>query len=59
MVNGALYLAAASLDLGLEQRDPLLELLDGEWIEVLPRQRCGGIVLSTRKILVGVHQGQR
>lgn len=59
MVNGAFQPRSTSDDLGLEGGDALLQLLDRERVEVLHRQLAEQIVLAMRKILVGVHQGQR
>ena len=55
MVNGAFNPGFASRDLGLEQRDPLLQLLDRIGIEVLLAQLGDEVVLATRQIFVGVH----
>jgi hypothetical protein len=56
MVNGALNLDPTALDLGLEEHDPLLELLDRIRIEILLRQLRDKVILATRKIFVGVHE---
>jgi hypothetical protein len=56
MVNGALHSRFCSDDLGFEQLDALLQLLDRERIEVLPAQLGSQIVLATRKVFVGVHR---
>ncbi len=55
MVNGAFYFFAAAADFGLQCRDTRFEFLDRKRIEVLPRELRGRIVMTTRKILVGVH----
>ena len=57
MVNGTLNFRPAPLDLRLEQRDPLLELLDRKRIEILLGQLRDKVVLATRKIFVGFHGG--
>ncbi len=56
MVNGAFNPRFASRDLGFEQRDALLQLLDRKRVEVLLAQLGSQIVLATRKIFVGVHR---
>ena len=45
----------ASFDLGLEQRDPFLELLHRKRVEILLGELRDKVVLATRKIFVGVH----
>ena len=59
MVNGAFNPCFASSDLRFEQRDALLELLDREGVEVLLAQLDRQIVLTTRKIFVGVHRASK
>jgi hypothetical protein len=56
MVNGAPNLRPTSIDLGLQERDPLLELLDRIRIEILLCQLRNKVILATRKIFVGVHE---
>ena len=51
MINRAIYLLTAADDFGLEQRDALVQFLDGKWIEVLARQLRGGIVVASGKIV--------
>ncbi len=58
MINGALDPGAGPRDLGLEQRDALVQLLDRERIEILAAQLGDQIVLATRKIFVGVHRSR-
>jgi len=55
MVNGAFNPRFASRDLGLEQRDALLQFLDRKGIEVLLAQLSREIVPATRQIFIGVH----
>lgn len=56
MINRAVDPGPGPGDFGLEQRDALVQLLDGERIEVLAAQLGDQVVLATRKILVGVHR---
>ena len=59
MVNGALHSRFCANDLGFQQRDALLKLLDREGVEVLLAQLGGQIVLTTRKVFVGVHRASK
>ena len=59
MVNGALHSRFCPDDLGFEQRDTLLKLLDREGVEVLLAQLDRQIVLTTRKVFVGVHRASK
>lgn len=59
MVNGAILVAFDALDFGLEISDALVELGDRQRIEILPGERSQRIVGAARKILVGIHEGER
>jgi hypothetical protein len=59
VVNGPIYFASASDDLRLQRGDALVQLVDRQGIEVLPRQLGEKVVLATRKIFVGVHARER
>lgn len=51
MVNGAFLFLPAARDFGFQQRDPLIQFLDREGVEILFAERCGGIVFPARKIV--------
>jgi NADPH:quinone reductase len=55
VVNRVFNFFTRSRDLGLEQRDPRLEFVHRKRIDILFRQRRGGIVVATRQIFIGVH----
>lgn len=46
MVNGGLDLSSGPRHLGFQRGDARLKLLDGKWIEVLPRGGGDGIVTA-------------
>ena len=56
MVNGAFNLSSDARDLGFQPGDTGLELLDGERIEILARQRGDGIVGAAGEIVFRAHQ---
>lgn len=55
MINGAFFLRPAACDLGLQQRDALVQFLERERVEILLAERCRGIVFPSWKI-VHVHR---
>ena len=58
MVNGALHMFTHSRDFALEDGDPLIQLRDGQGIEVLFGQERDRVA-SARKILFGIHNRER
>jgi len=54
---GAVHMCLDPSDFGLQRLDPLLELVDREWIEVLLAERDQGVVGLVREQLVEVHDG--
>ena len=58
MVNGALHMLAHARDLALKDGDPLLQVRDGQWIEVLFGQERDRVARA-RKILFGIHDRER
>jgi len=55
MVNSAFNLGAASLDLGFQGGDALVQLVDGKMIDVLPDELVHRIVGALREKIVGLH----
>lgn len=58
MVNGVLHMFSHACDLALKDGNPLLQVRDGQWIEVLFGQERDRVARA-RKILFGIHDGER
>ena len=58
MVNGALQMLPGACDFTFQENYPLLELLNGERIEILLGQERDRIA-GARKILFGIHDRER
>lgn len=55
MINAELNFSADALDFGLQRGDPRVQLFDGQWIEILPRQQSDRIIGPAGQIVVHVH----
>ena len=55
MVNGPLNFGAAAGDLAFERDYPLLQLVDGKMIDILPNELIHRIVGALREKIVGLH----
>ena len=58
MVNGALHMLTHARDFAFEDGNPLLQVRDGQWIEVLFGQERDRVARA-RKILFGIHDRER
>jgi hypothetical protein len=58
MVNGALHMFTDARDFTLKDGDSLLQVRDGQWIEVLFGQERDRVARA-RKILFGIHDRER
>ena len=56
MINGAGDLRSCPLDLGLQQLDALVQLVDRQRVKVLAAKLGDKVVLAARQIFVGVHR---
>jgi len=56
MSLGSLHVRIDTFNLGLERRDPLLQLVDRQGVEILLAQRDQRIVRLTWKEIVQVHR---
>jgi len=59
MVNGVLNFTFAPRDFAFQQRDALTQLVDRQRVKILLAQLGGKVVLATRKVFVGLHDGER
>jgi hypothetical protein len=59
MVNGTFNLSSNTGHLGLERRDPRVQLLDGKGIEILARQCDDGIVGTAGQVVFRAHGEDR
>jgi len=57
MVNGEFYFAARANDLCLERRDPGVQFLDGQAVQILRAERRGGIGGLAGQDVVEIHGG--
>ena len=55
MVNGIINAGSAAGDLALQRRDPRVQLIDGERVEILPKQRRQRIAGRLGKEIFQVH----
>lgn len=55
MVNGVFNFFPCSGNFRLQCSHPLLKLIDGKWIKVLPLQGGNGVIGLARQIFVHVH----
>lgn len=57
MVNGVFNFFLRSGNFRFQSSYPLLQLIDGKWVEVLPHKGGKGIISLSRQIFVHVHDG--
>ena len=56
MVNGFLNFGAAAFDLTLDERNPLLELVDRQMIDILPGEDFHRVVGALGEKIVWLHR---
>ncbi len=59
MAHRLFHMSANATDFGIERSDPRLKLGNRQGVEILHRQRRQRVVLSTREIIIGVHDAKR
>jgi len=56
MINAVLNFLASALDFRLQRGDARIQLLDGQGIEILPREQSDRIISPAGQIVVHVHE---
>jgi hypothetical protein len=59
MVNGAVLVPFDPGDFGFERGNALVELRHRQGVEILSGELRQRIIAAARKILIGIHEGER